>query len=577
MPGLTLGNSNIGNTSACLYPVTCFTGNVLVLAGGGGGSTLYGGGAGGMLECTSTLFLNVNYNISVGGGGATLAPGSNSYFCINSSSICPLYNFNIETCGGGAGGCSGGSGGGFQSPANTTAVPGQGFAGSSSPLNAKGAGGGAGSSPPPANLFIGGGGRATQLINGNDYCLGGGGGGGYSPTVAYGLNPTARGGCGGGGSGGSAYRTNALPNSGSGGGGGYPANPSTNPSTPVGPGTLGGSGVVIVGWCTSQNINYCVSPSLTYCPTGRPNWTGVSILSGAGTICFYKIPECIYPVDVLVVGGGGSGGSGLINSTLGGGGGAGGVILGSSQLKLHDRICISVGGGGSGSVPGSNGTGSCFGNFCALGGGRYGCCGASAGGASRTFTPSPTLSITGTNGILNTCTFPIQGCRGGSGVGASSAHPGAYSGAGGGANQSASLLSLSPGPPTATTPFAYIGGNGCLLNITGIATYYGGGGGGWTQSGGAQPGGLGGGGTNSAGTTNTGGGGSSRSSPSTAVWGGGSGIVVVAYANTIPDSLFTGLTLNPVVNPSGAANTTNRPGYKVYEITGGTGTMQLGN
>lgn len=575
MPGLTLSNATISNSTASFYQLNCFSGNVLVLAGGGGGSvtTFTGGGAGGMLECTSTLFLNVNYNVSIGAGGAAGVSGSNSYFCINNLSICPLYNFNIETCGGGGGTLNGGSGGGFVTSGTiTTGVPGQGTAGcctvGSPGTSLRGAGGGAGSSPPAAPLsYIGGGGRATKLINGNDYFLGGGGAGGVTPSAPFGENPVQLGGCGGGGSGAGVNRTSGLPNSGGGGGGGYPGAASAN--------SAGGSGLVVVAWCSNQNINYCVSPALTYCPTGQPNWTGVSILSGTGTICFFKVPECVYPVDVLVVGGGGSGGGGTTNQNLGGGGGAGGVILGSYQLKLFEQICLSVGAGGSGTSPGSNGTGSCFGNFCALGGGRYGCCGGSAGGASRSVTTTPGIVVRATDGILNTCTFPVQGCRGGGGTSATTGAPGAYAGAGGGANQNARLPNVGSGPPTAYTPSQIVGGNGCLLDITGISTYYGGGGGGYIFPSGFGAGGCGGGGSNSAGVTNTGGGGSSRASP-TLLYGGGSGIIVVAYANTIPDSLFTGITLNPVVNPTGAANTTNRPGYKVYEITGGTGTMQLG-
>ena len=146
----------------------------------------------------------------------------------------------------------------------------------------------------------------------------------------------------------------------------------------------------------------------------------------------------------------------------------------------------------------------------------------------------------------------------------------AGSGGGGGAGQIGLNGSFTPGGPVS----AGDGGDGIQSAINGSATYYAGGGGGglWSYGnpGPAQGGGIGGlgGGGNGAsaytptvaqaGGTNTGGGGGGSSGAPVAPYlgkAGGSGIVVVRYADTVPDASAT----------NGTKTTT--PGYKVYTFT----------
>jgi len=159
---------------------------------------------------------------------------------------------------------------------------------------------------------------------------------------------------------------------------------------------------------------------------------------------------------------------------------------------------------------------------------------------------------------------PGQGFRGGFNVVLGN-------GGGGGAGQVGLNGSFTPGGPVS----AGDGGDGVQSAINGGAgTYYAGGGGGglWsygnpTPAQGGGVGGLGGGGngassftptTAQAGGQNTGGGGGGSSGAPVAPYmgkAGGSGIVIVRYADTVPDASATNGTKTTI------------PGYKVYTFT----------
>jgi hypothetical protein len=68
---------------------------------------------------------------------------------------------------------------------------------------------------------------------------------------------------------------------------------------------------------------------------------------------------------------------------------------------------------------------------------------------------------------------------------------------------------------------------------------------------------------NAPANTGEGGGGTSTPDSGGPAWAGGSGIVVIAFPNTFPAATLSGLTYN---EPT-------RAGYRVYRITGGSGTF----
>lgn len=279
-----------------------------------------------------------------------------------------------------------------------------------------------------------------------------------------------------------------------------------------------------------------------------------------------------YEVEYLVVGGGG-GGAGA----SGGGGGAGGLLSGSLSITSATKYTITIGAGGTRGVgrsviatSGSNSSG--FG-VTTIGGGRGGADdsgvsegigtyrpgnGGSGGGGGYWSNYPGTINITGSGTVG-------QGNPGGK---RDSGQNG--SGGGGAGSAGANCTSIKSGN----------GGSGSLSSITGVSTRYAGGGGG---SGGSIStvgiGGVGGGGTGdyydgtrylsgSAGSANTGGGGGGGLLHAGGVGGsGGSGVVIFAY----PDFSY-----GPIIS-EGLTYTieTSRPGYKLYKITGGAGTIEF--
>jgi hypothetical protein len=133
--------------------------------------------------------------------------------------------------------------------------------------------------------------------------------------------------------------------------------------------------------------------------------------SGSGN---WAVPSNVSTVDVLVVGGGGGSGrrDGTTTTRMGGGGGAGGLIwIQELSVTPNNNISYIVGAGGAGAtggtVPGSTGGKSVFGNLTAWGGGgagsaqsRNGLAGGSGGGAG-TYAAS-----VGTGGAGNQTTQP---------------------------------------------------------------------------------------------------------------------------------------------------------------------------
>lgn len=164
--------------------------------------------------------------------------------------------------------------------------------------------------------------------------------------------------------------------------------------------------------------------------------------------------------NYLVVAGGGGGGK-----TYAGGGGGGGMrvsydtpIAGDPIILPNDTYTITIGAGGTGGKPGSNGTdssiaGPSIDTFASSGGGRgmsnhAGVAPALPGGSGGGGSPAGTGNIGGYT--------PAEGFPGG----------GAPRGGGGGASESTPATSV------------YAGGDGHQSSISGTAIYYSGGGGG---------------------------------------------------------------------------------------------------
>ena len=237
---------------------------VLVVAGGGGGGQQHGGGGGGAggLLYTSAYGVSAGTGITVtvGSGGAITGNGSNSVFG------------GLTTIGGGLGasegannggnGGSGGGGTGFSTATNGgSGIPGQGFDGGkggfpdTSGIYGSGGGGGGASAPGTdgkegqnVSGSAGNGGNGLPYsINGfSTYYAGGGGGGYWGDNLTY-YGVGGLGGGGNGGAGGSASTLLPTPGvNGLGGGGGGARGDGSLPR----PGSVGGSGVVIVRYLT---------------------------------------------------------------------------------------------------------------------------------------------------------------------------------------------------------------------------------------------------------------------------------------------------------------------------------------
>jgi len=290
------------------------------------------------------------------------------------------------------------------------------------------------------------------------------------------------------------------------------------------------------------------------------------------------------PGQVLIVGGGGgAGGNG------GGGGGGGGLLYyattscggktpnGAITINANTTYSISVGcggGGGGSGTRGSSGNNSAFAGFTSLGGGggasRDGGCGALSGGsggggsgAYTAFNPSGYIAGSGTCG---------QGFAGRNGTGNPSDLGGNAAGGGGGGASAVGTVG--------TSQLGGNGGAGYTMSITGLAVgYAGGGAGGVTVNGSSGNASQGGNRAGNAGTTNTGGGGGGGDADQSG-GSGGRGIVILAYPSCFANiTSMSGSTL--VANGTTAPNvptpcTANRPGYKIYKFTAGSGNIIIG-
>jgi hypothetical protein len=311
--------------------------------------------------------------------------------------------------------------------------------------------------------------------------------------------------------------------------------------------------------------------------------------TGATWRPIYQAPSI--SVDYLVVAGGGGGGS-----HVGGGGGGGGFLTGTQTgLSTGTFYTITVGAGGSvvanSNLQGGTGANSVFNNITATGGGGggtwagagnvSGVSGGSGGGAGGGADGSG--SATGGTGVVG------QGFNGGNTGPRTSLNS---SGAGGGGASAAGA-----NRPDSSSADKLNGGAGTLSTILGTPYYFSGGGGPGTYS--SVPGGDGGtggggggcstgttggtgsttsinpagngqsatsGGTGGSGATNSGGGGGGGSGGSVGTGGsGGSGIVVVKAPSAYTGTFSAGLTVS--------TDTTSAPGYKIYRVTAGTGTV----
>ena len=409
------------------------------------------------------------------------------------------------------------------------------------------------------NGGLGGGGGGSTSTNNNDYGGLGGLGGLNIGGNGYG-NPDGLGG------------TGAI-NTGSGGGGGGSIRSK---------GGAGGSGILIIRFFKLNNNiafkNYINMSSYnnSYNIIGNYN-TNKSIYSDIGylnielsgtnntsNITFDNINnktinyvsfnnngsltlKANYICDILVVGGGGSGGS-----RHGGGGGAGSLIYLQNQQLNKGIYTIQIGEGGAAINTTNGGTISGNGNngndttitynstiiYNAAGGGGgnasggFGLSGGSSGG-----TTGGIKSISDTVLMNNNVPFGTYGNLGGKGSDGTNTNY--YGGGGGGGAGSFG----GDANQIAKNAIGGNGGEGILINITGIYKYYAGGGGGGIASGGESAGlggsGIGGDGSKGAniagsGVANTGsGGGGSGFTSSTSVNGtsgaGGKGVVIIKF------------------------------------------------
>jgi hypothetical protein len=263
----------------------------------------------------------------------------------------------------------------------------------------------------------------------------------------------------------------------------------------------------------------------------------IHTFTGPGTFCVSCAGTApgSNKIDYLVIAGGGGGGS----SYVGAGGGAGGhrttfpspgCNAGAFPISVAPYP-ITVGGGGSAAI---NGSDSIFSTITSTGGGRggpfFGAAGnpggSGGGGGSADGSPSSLLSNAGTGNTPPVS--PSQGNNGGNGWRNTSVNGG---GGGGGAGATGSNGAPAVGGN---------GGSGSTNSINGSATTRaGGGGGGAATSGTGGSGGSGGGGAGKgisangdAGSTNTGSGGGGSGYSGAGVYNGGaggSGIVVIRY------------------------------------------------
>ena len=271
-----------------------------------------------------------------------------------------------------------------------------------------------------------------------------------------------------------------------------------------------------------------------------------------------------YICDILIVGGGGGGGQGSYEN---GGGGGGGVVYMKEKLFTTGTYKIIVGDGGAAATIGydskitlSNDTTINYDNVVGLGkgggAGGGGSGGSGAGGNKNGGAGSATQGNTFWNGSIY-----VAGGFGGQ-------NGGAYNGGGGGGSGE-----------IGGTDGGLEGGDGRVVNITGVNTFYAGGGSGGGY--GVTPGGDGGGGgtgnwgsSGGAGISGTGGGGGGAYSVSTVSGGkGGSGVIIIRYRNILPTTIGSSIELNRASSTYKIGNYNND--FKIMSNDSGTDNDRL--
>lgn len=289
--------------------------DMLVVAGGGGGGPRHsgGGGAGGVIKANSVSMTNIStLSITVGAGGAGAYLSGSTVEATNGSNSIVAKSAGSGTLatqtaiGGGRGSQSspstGGSGGGTYSGSGAAGTSGQGSAGATGGSSSGwygGGGGGAGGGGYNGTSSGGGAGgvgttwfsafdttTATRLkLTDKTGYFGGGGGGGI--TASSGPVSGGAGGIGGGGNGGGDGAILSLGRSGAtgapgtantgGGGGGAGLKQVTGTDSPGG---AGGSGVVILRYAISDNVQLSNYGPATYCTWGVGQNYGYLMNSG---------------------------------------------------------------------------------------------------------------------------------------------------------------------------------------------------------------------------------------------------------------------------------------------------------
>ena len=343
-------------------------------------------------------------------------------------------------------------------------------------------------------------------------------------------------------------------------------------------------------------------------------------------------PSIIPPVEYLVIAGGGAGGGAGSNGAAGGGG-AGGLLNGFiAPLSGAYSITIGAGGTGINNTAGSNGTPTSFGIYSTLGGG-FGSAfsiaansgGSGGGGAQITNNGGAGTAgqgYAGGNGI-STASYGAGGGGGAGGAGVTGTST--FGGNGGigflnstlyapfvgvadfaASTTTMTITSVTTGVirigtqvtgvniPAGTFIVSFGTGTGGVgtyimsaaaiypyssVAITSSGVYFAGGGGGSSYIVTMGKGGAGGGGaasTATAGAVNTGGGGGAANAggPTGTGGNGGAGVVIISYPSSYANvtTVSIGLTVNGSAGNS-TPDTTSKPGYKIYRITAGTGTM----
>lgn len=324
----------------------------------------------------------------------------------------------------------------------------------------------------------------------------------------------------------------------------------------------------ITNWDSFTTYTVATTNGTVSQANGTVTYTPSATGAGGFTINGRSISLTVLPgplAEFLLIGGaGGTTANGSASNEAGAGGGssAGGYIYSSgTYFQFGTSYSVAIGAGSPGQGDGNVST---FSTYTAQKGKQAGGAGGAQGGGGFN-----TAGAGGSGTSLAGFVFcPAAGSNFTGGCAAS------YEGGGGAGNGGRGGDGSSVPGGTGSGE----GGIGFQTTIRGTTEYFGGGGAGGSQTA-VRPGGLGGGGNGgysaaggaigSPGTANTGGGAGGAISHSNAnvSIAGGSGILIIAYADTLIDlTISAGLTYT--------RSTVSRPGYKVYTITGGTGTIQ---